>query len=470
MVLILTSSCFGRSTGPFLAPHYRWPDEAFRSRAMFTSDLTCWSLGNIIARMVYTMRACLFSALIVACSACSLLARAFDSTLLTADTGQKTAAGVTFKAPAGWSVSSDRASSISVLAPEGDTHVVVLDEKAADAGKAVAQAWDTYKPGFARPLRQSVDLPDLEGWTAGKQFVYETSPNERTVVVAIARRAGDNWTVVLLDGAEATFGKRGAQIGLIVGSLRPGGYERESFAGRKALPLTPERIEILRRFVEASMKKFDVPGAGFALIDQGKVVFEGGIGVKDAGKPERVDANTLFMAASNTKGMTTLLMAKLVDEKKLQWNELVTNVYPQFKLADAQVTKEIEIRHLICACTGMPRQDLEWLFEYKKFKPESTFTLLSGMKPTSKFGEVFQYSNLMASAAGYVAAFIYEPEAEPGAAYDRAMERQIFKPLGMINTTFDMEKAQHGNFASPHSDDIDGKTRLIAMQQNYSVA
>jgi CubicO group peptidase (beta-lactamase class C family) len=50
------------------------------------------------------------------------------------------------------------------------------------------------------------------------------------------------------------------------------------------------------------------------------------------------------------------------------------------------------------------------------------------------------------------------------------MERQIFKPLGMINTTFDMEKAQRGNFASPHSDDIDGKTRLIAMQQNYSVA
>ena len=68
--------------------------------------------------------------------------------------------------------------------------------------------------------------------------------------------------------------------GLIVGSLRPGGYQRESFAGRKPLPLTPERIEALRSFVEASMKKFDVPGAGFALIDQGKVVYEGGIGVK----------------------------------------------------------------------------------------------------------------------------------------------------------------------------------------------
>jgi CubicO group peptidase (beta-lactamase class C family) len=419
--------------------------------------------------MAYRTRTWLFLILMGVCAAYSVFAQASPSTPLTSDTAQKTAAGVTFTAPAGWSVNADNTSAISVLAPEGDLHVVVLDEQAADAATAAAQAWATYKPGFARTVRATADLPDSEGWTSGKQFAYETSPNERLAVAAIVRRAGDTWTVVLLDGAEATVGKRGAQIGLIIGSLKPGGFQRESFAGRKALPLTPERIEALRSFVEASMKKLDVPGAGFALIDQGKVVYEGGIGVKELGKPEPVDANTLFMAASNTKGMTTLLLAKLVDEKKLEWDEPVTKAYPEFKLADADITKQIEIKHLICACTGMPRQDFEWLFEYKKYKPASTFTLLSAMKPTSKFGEVFQYSNLMAAAAGYVAAQVLEPGGAPGAAYDRAMERQIFKPLGMSNTTFDMEKAQHGNFASPHSDDIDGKTRLIAMEQNYSV-
>jgi len=381
---------------------------------------------------------------------------------------QTTAAGVTFATPAGWPVSGDR-SAISVTAPEGDTRLIVLDEKAPDAATAVAQAWATYKPSFTRPLRTSVDIPDREGWTAGKQFLYETSPNEKAVVAAIARRAQDNWTVVLLDGSDATVGKRGAQIGLIFGSLRPKDYQRESFAGRRPLPLTSERIETLRSFVEASMKKLDVPGAGFALIDQGKVVYEGGIGVKELGKPVSVDANTLFMAASNTKGMTTLLLAKLVDAKKLGWEEPVTKVYPDFKLADEATTRQIEIKHLICACTGMPRQDLEWLLEYKKFKPESTFTLLSGMRPTSKFGEVFQYSNLMASAAGYIGAHVYEPAGEAGATYDRAMENQIFKPLGMSKTTFDMEKAQHGDFASPHSQDVDGLTRLIKMDQNYSV-
>ena len=381
---------------------------------------------------------------------------------------QITPAGVTFATPAGWSVS-PTSSGISVTAPEGDSRVAVLDEKASDAPTAIAQAWATYKPGFKRPLRTSTDIPDHDGWVTGKQFIYETSPNEKAVVAAVALRADDNWTVVLLDASDATMGKRGAQVELIVGSLRPKAYQRESFAGRTAMPLNSERIERLRSFVETAMKKLDVPGAGFALIDQGKVVYEGGIGVKEVGKPDQVDANSLFMAASNTKGMTTLMLAKLVDARKLQWDETVTKVYPDFKLDDVTVTQQIEVRHLICACTGMPRQDLEWLLEYKKFKPASTFTLLSGMRPTSKFGEVFQYSNLMAAAAGYIGAHVYEPAGEPGAAYDRAMETQIFGPLGMKNTTFDMEKAQHADFASPHSDDIDGHTNFIKMDQNYSI-
>ena len=100
-------------------------------------------------------------------------------------------------------------------------------------------------------------------------------------------------------------------------------------------------------------------GVGMALVDGGKVVYQGGLGVRELGKPEPVDENTLFMAASNTKGMTTLLLAELVDEKKLQWDEAVIEVYPSFKLGNADTTKKVLVKNLICACTGLPRQDLE---------------------------------------------------------------------------------------------------------------
>jgi hypothetical protein len=221
--------------------------------------------------------------------------------LVTADSPYATPAGSTFIVPAGWSIAKDL-SSATLQPPEPDTHIAIFDVHATDASGAVSSAWATYKPEMKRPLKVAMTVPDREGWTNGKQFIYETSPNERAVVIAVALHAGDIWTVVLADGSEPTFEKRGAQVNVVIQSLRPKGYQRESFAGHKALPLTPERIEQLKTFVEASMKKLGVPGTSLALIDNGKVVYEGGLGVRELGKSMPVDAKTLFMVASNTKG------------------------------------------------------------------------------------------------------------------------------------------------------------------------
>ena len=76
------------------------------------------------------------------------------------------------------------------------------------------------------------------------------------------------------------------------------------------------------------------------------------------------------------------------------------------------------MKHLICACTGLPRQDLEWLFEFKDLTPEGALATLGTMQPTSKFGELFQYSNPMAAAAGFTRRPRAVPELELGAAYD----------------------------------------------------
>jgi CubicO group peptidase (beta-lactamase class C family) len=91
------------------------------------------------------------------------------------------------------------------------------------------------------------------------------------------------------------------------------------------------------------------------------------------------------------------------------------------------------------------------------------------MQPTSRFGEVFQYSNLMAAAAGYIGAHLYFPDRELGAAYDEAMRREIFAPLGMNSTTFDYSRALRENHASPHGDDVDGRPAVAGMDVNYSI-
>jgi CubicO group peptidase (beta-lactamase class C family) len=387
---------------------------------------------------------------------------------LSADAQRISTGGATFTVPADWSIKTNK-DKVVLAPPEPDMHVAIVDTKAADARAAVAAAWTIYKPDAKRPLKLVTPRPAREGWDERQVFDYETSPNERATVQAVAYRAGSSWTVLILDGSDMTAEKRSAPIGLIFGSLRPKGYKRESFAGRKPHALDAARIEQLKSFVAQSMNELGIPGVSLALVDNGKIVYQGGLGVRELGKPEPVDENTLFMAASNTKGMTTLLLAELVDEKKLKWDQPVIDVYPGFKLGDADTTKKVLVKNLICACTGLPRQDLEWLFEFKNATPESSLALLGTMQPTSRFGEVFQYSNLMAAAAGYIGAHIVHPDLEFGAAYDDAMQKKIFDPLGMKSTTFDYARALAGNHASPHGDDVDGQPRVASMAMNYSI-
>jgi CubicO group peptidase (beta-lactamase class C family) len=141
-------------------------------------------------------------------------------------------------------------------------------------------------------------------------------------------------------------------------------------------------------------------------------------------------------------------------------------VYPAFKLGSADTTSKVLVKHLICACTGVPRQDFEWLFEGEKQTPATVMATLGTMQPTSAFGELFQYSNPMAAAAGYIGGQIAYPRTELGAGYDRAMQSLVFDPLGMKDTTFDYARAQTGNYAAPHGYDVDRTVRIVPMGFN----
>jgi CubicO group peptidase (beta-lactamase class C family) len=167
--------------------------------------------------------------------------------------------------------------------------------------------------------------------------------------------------------------------------------------------------------------------------------------------------------------MTTLVLAKLVYEHLLSWLSPVTTLLPSFRLGDTETTRSVLVKHLICACTGMPRQDLEWIFEYGNIAPASSLSLLGTMQPTSKFGELFQYSNLMATAAGYTGAYVLYPQIELGAAYDRAIQSYVFDPLQMNATTFDYKRVFSGNHAGAHSPDVDGKPSKALTAINDAV-
>src|SRR4029453_5421512 len=61
------------------------------------------------------------------------------------------------------------------------------------------------------------------------------------------------------------------------------------------------------------------------------------------------------------------------------------------------------------------------------------------------------------------------PDLRLGEAYDLAMKKEVFIPLGMKRTTFDFRVATNGNYALPHSKDVDDKLHVIRQDMNYSV-
>jgi len=391
-----------------------------------------------------------------------------SSERLSTDTPKTTVLGNAFIAPKDWSIRVKGPATI-LEAPEGDSWVALVDVQAKGPDEALATAWQAYKPDAKWPLKVSNDLPDKDGWSRRRYYEYQTSPNEKRGVGAIVYYSGSGWTVAINDLADAVAEKRGAQVALVFGRLLPKGYSRESFAGKKTHTLDQARIAELGRFVEQGQKELGVPGVALGLVQDGKVVFADGFGVKELGGTEKPDGDTLFMVASNTKAMTTLLLARLVDEHRMNWTTPVTTLLPSFRLGNANTTQSVLVKHLICACTGMPRQDLEWIFEYGNMTPESSLALLGTMQPTSKFGELFQYSNLMAAAAGYTGAHVLYPQMELGAAYDRAMQSYVFDPLGMKSTTFDSKRALAGNHATAHSPDADGKTTKAMTAINDAI-
>lgn len=384
------------------------------------------------------------------------------------DASRVTRGGVKYIAPAGWTLRESGAL-VVLTPPEGDSHVAIIETDAREPDAAVAAAWELYRKQPAPPLGLAVDVPGRGGWQQARSYQYELPPSAKRRLDVLARRAGQAWVVVIRDVGDSTVIRRAAQFTLLGQSLRPASHEPESFARKTAHALDAARLKKLDDFVELGRQKLDVPGVAVAIVQGGKVIHARGYGVRELGKSERVDANTRFGIGSMTKPLTTLLLAQLVDDGKLRWDEPVTEAYPAFELGDAATTAATRIEHLVCACTGLPRKDSESIFEYREATALTQFAALARLQPTTKFGEAFQYSNQMAAAAGFVAAHVAAPGQELGKGYDAAMQARIFAPLGMQRTTFDFARAMRANYASPHSLDIDAKPTEVSMDLNLAV-
>ena len=374
-----------------------------------------------------------------------------ETRTLPADTALATPSGATFTAPAGWHVTT-REGRLVLEEPDRELRVVVLETGETDLRQAIEQGMRTLDPRFARKVERTRRPPPTHGWDEALEVEYELLTTERRVVMGVALREGARSYLALIDGGLAAFERRGAEIARVTQSLRPPGGGEESWEGRAALPLSGERLAALDAFIEQARQKLGVPGAAIAVVQGGRVVFEEGYGVREAGKKGPVTPRTLFMIGSITKSLTSLLMAAAVDEGKMTWDTRVQALPLRVEVGDPQLSREMRIKHTVCACTGLPPRDLQ-LFFAPGVTPEDQLSELATLRPTTRLGETFQYSNLLVAAGGWATAQAFGRTEDMDRAYAEQLRARVLAPIGMTASTLDMSAAAKAEHASPHAAD-----------------
>lgn len=216
--------------------------------------------------------------------------------------------------------------------------------------------------------------------------------------------------------------------------------------------------------VERTLKTFDVPGIAVAIVKDGKVVISKGYGVKSILTKEKVDANTLFGIASNSKAFTTAALAMLVDEGKLNWDDKVSQYIPDFKMYNNYVTDEFTIRDLLThrSGLGLGAGDLMIWPDGNNFTTNDIIQNLQFLKPVSAFRTKYDYDNLLYIVAGEVIHRV------SGKTWNEFIEERILTPLQMDKTASTFTRLKDtSNVIAPHVP-TDGKLKVISRYKSMT--
>ena len=214
-----------------------------------------------------------------------------------------------------------------------------------------------------------------------------------------------------------------------------------------AFAQTPSFItDSLDKYIERGMQQWNVPGLAIAIVKDGKVLLQKGYGVRDINKKDKVDENTLFIIASNSKLFTGTALAKLDEEKELSLNDKVTQYIPWFRLWDSTSTQLVTVRDMVSHRLGTKTFQGDFTFWDSNLPKDSIIWKMRSLKPSGLFRQDYGYCN-----SGYVVAREIIKQVS-GKTWEDYTKENVLLPLSMNNTYMHTEgMANRTNVASPHN-------------------
>ncbi|CAK6696099.1 serine hydrolase [Synechococcus sp. BA-124 BA4] len=184
------------------------------------------------------------------------------------------------------------------------------------------------------------------------------------------------------------------------------------------------------------LQRTGVPGMAIAVVHDDRVVFLRGYGQREVGMAGAVDPDTIFQLASLSKPIASTVVAALVGDGRVRWDDPVIGDLPGFRLGPTTIAEEVTLRDLLSHRSGLPDHAGD-LLEDIGFDRDTIFQRLGVLPLGNRFRAVFNYTNF-----GFTAGAIATANAS-GQGWEELSKERLYRPLGMGRTS-----SSHADFVA----------------------
>jgi CubicO group peptidase (beta-lactamase class C family) len=232
------------------------------------------------------------------------------------------------------------------------------------------------------------------------------------------------------------------------------GFVAGAMAAETEATVTPDKVQDaipqLEKLITKTLQKTGVPGLAVGVVYKDWVIYLKGFGVREVGKSEAVDPDTVFQLASVSKPIASTVAAVAVGRGLADWDDQIVQHDPEFQMYIPWVTYEITIRDFLCHRSGLPTSSGDLLEDLGGDRQQALFSLRY-QRPTTSFRSAYAYSNF-----GYTEGAIAIAKAA-GKSWEDLSAELLYSPLGMTSTSSRFsDYMARTNRAKPHVL-VDGK-------------
>ncbi|AZQ65073.1 serine hydrolase [Flammeovirga pectinis] len=217
-----------------------------------------------------------------------------------------------------------------------------------------------------------------------------------------------------------------------------------------------KELKKLDKYYQQIINDWEIPSMTVGIVKDGRLIFSKGYGTKEIGKQDTPDENTLYAIASNSKAFTSAIIAMLVQEGKLNWNDKVVDYLPYFAINDPYLSQLVTIEDMLSHRVGLGTFSGDIMWYQSNYTSKELIKRIKYIPLAFELRDGFGYSNLMYITAGQLIKEV------TGKSWGENVQEKILDPLGMDRTIYSLSKLEEmGNFATPH--------QLIKNKENVSM-